>query len=188
MELHLGRVTSRTVEAYRRGQVLLIPIQQLLDLAEVTSVRETNGDLSFTLQPGNVKGLLPATRDLIEIGRRTIPLSAEARLRTSGDDFISTEQLAQLFGTEFRVEWADLDVVAMDASVFPLGQRVARDNARRSFRGPRDENPEPDILMGLDRTSTGGAVVDYSLILPTQAPGTTGSWNLGVGADFFGGS
>lgn len=188
MELHLGRIASRTVEAYRQGSRLLLPLRQLLDLAEVSAEEMPDSSLTFTIQPGNIRGVLPADRKVIELGRHSFPLSPATYLHIAGDDYIASDILGEMFGSEFRVEWSDLDVTAMSPEVFPLGQRTARESARRGFHGQSDANPEPDILLGLDRRSTGGAVIDYSLILPTQQPGTSGSWNLGVGADFFGGS
>jgi hypothetical protein len=188
MELHLGRISSQTVEAYRQGSRLLLPLRQILDLGEVASEQLLDSSLTFTLQPGNVRGMLPTDRDVIEVGRRTLPLSTGTRLRVGGDDYVATDILAEVFGTEFRVEWNELDVTVMNPEVFPLGQRTARESARRGFHGQSDENPEPDVLLGLDRRTTGGMVVDYSLIVPTQELSSSGSWNLGLGADLYGGS
>ncbi|MEO8031233.1 MAG: hypothetical protein ABJC74_06585 [Gemmatimonadota bacterium] len=188
VELHLGRITSRTVEAYRQNSRLLLPLRQLLDLTEIASTTEPDSSIAFILQPGNIRGLLPRNQERLEAGRKSIPLTTENHLRISGDDYLATDVLTELFGTEFRVEWSELDVTIMSPEVFPLGQRTARESARRGFHGQVDETAAPDVRLGLDRRSTGGAVVDYTLILPSQQPGTNGSWNLGVGADFFGGS
>lgn len=188
IELHLGRITSRTVEAYRQDNHLLLPIRALLDLGEVAADAQPDSSLTFVIQPGNIRGNLPFGREVIEVGRTSVALTPATHLHTGGDDYIATDVLTQLFHTEFLIEWSELDVTVMSPEVFPLGQRTARESALRGFHGQSDANPEPDILLGLDRRSTGGAVVDYSMILPTQEPGTSGSWNLGVGADFFGGS
>lgn len=188
IQLHLGRITSTTLEAYRQGSTLLLPFRQVLDLTEIASSTLPDSSIEFTLQPGNVHGALSRAPDQLEAGRKAIALSPATHLRIQGEDYLSTEVLTTLFGSEFRVEWSELDVTIMSPEVFPLGQKTARENARRGFHGQVDLSPAPNLLMGLDRSSTGGAVVDYTMILPTQEPGTAGSWNLGVGADFFGGS
>ncbi|HKV73935.1 MAG TPA: hypothetical protein VJN95_05415 [Gemmatimonadales bacterium] len=188
VELHLGRISSRTVEAYRQDKNLLLPFRAVLELGEVGADEQPDSTVTFTLQPGNIRGSLTHGKEVLEAGRASFPLAPSTHLRIGGEDYISSDLLAQLFKTEFRVDLSELDVTIMSPEVFPLGQRVARESARRGFRGQSDENPEPDVLMGLDRRSTGGAVVDYTLVLPTEDPGSAGSWNLGVGADFFGGS
>ena len=65
IELQLGRIASRTVEAFRSGDNALIPLGAFFDLAEVRSSRRPDGTLEAMIQPGNVPFTLdPASRTL----------------------------------------------------------------------------------------------------------------------------
>lgn len=54
VELQLGRIAGRTVEAYRVGGAALVPLSHFLDLAEIRATRRPDGGVEATVQPGNV--------------------------------------------------------------------------------------------------------------------------------------
>jgi len=188
VEVYFGRVTSRTMEVYRIGTQILLPIREFLDQSEIRWEQKPGSELEFYLQPGNVRTLISATSDTILVGNRKVAIRRASRLQRGDDDFLSLRVIHDVMGVDFLVDYSDLQIYIRNPEVLPLGQRAMRDRQLESFRAQSAENAAEGPVIGLDRRRIGGAVLDYSFLLPTSGFAEAGSWQLGLGADVLGGS
>jgi carboxypeptidase family protein len=187
VELQLGRLTSRTVQAFRVGSEVLVPVSEMLQLAEVHYLLSPEGRLEATLDPGNRKLIIDARRDTMTFGTQRVPVAPEFLLFRDGELYVGAERLGDLLGSRFIVSWADLTVVMADPSGLPVGRRAQREAAREAYRR-RAAGAAPERALGLERPRWDGLVVDYSLLAPSSDVVGGGSYTVAAGADAFGGS
>ena len=187
VELQIGRVASRTVQAYRVGTEALVPMSVFLQMVEVRFRLSLEGQLEATIDPGGKRLLMDAQRDTISYGDRRIRVEPAFRLFANNELYIGAERLADLFQTSVLVSWEDLTVTFTDASVFPLGRRLRRESARDAFLR-RGRGVLAERSLGLERPSWDGLVLDYSFLAPSESPINGGSYSAALGADAFGGS
>ncbi len=187
VELQIGRIGSRTVQAYRVGTEALVPMSVFLQMVEVRFRLSLEGQLEATIDPGGKRLLMDAHNDTISYGDRRIHIEPAFRLFANNELYIGAERLADLFQTSVLVSWEDLTVTFTDPSVFPIGRRLRRESARDAFLR-RGRGFPAERMLGLERRSWDGLVLDYSFLAPSDAPFSGGSYSAAVGADAFGGS
>ncbi|MGH7538544.1 MAG: hypothetical protein ACREMF_07920 [Gemmatimonadales bacterium] len=185
--LRIGDLVSTTVRAYRVRTEVLVPLAQLLSLAEVRHRLTPDGQLEATVMPGPGRLLVAAGRDTMVFGDHRVPIEREYRLLQDGELYIGAERLGDLLGARIVVDWSDLTATVMDAGALPVGQRARREAARAALRR-RQERADPDLSLGLDRGRWDGLVLDYSLFAPGGQPVDAGAYAFELGADAFGGS
>jgi hypothetical protein len=187
IELQLGRIASRTVEAYRAGDKALIPLGAFFEMAEIRSAIRPDGTLEAIIQPGNVRFVVdPATRS-IQVGNAKTELVAGELLQTQADVYLDALALGKAFDLEWEVSWPDLQVTAVDPSSLPLARRIRRDALVQAQLASSAPNAYVGQNLGLQRTRFDGVVFDYSLVTPTN--NLAGAAYAGVlGLDVLGGS
>lgn len=186
VEMQLGRIASRTVEAWRAGDAALVPVHAFFELAEVESTRGANGVVSALIQPGNVPlEIDPATHSM-RVGRERRDL-APSQVRVTPDElYLDTDVLAKAFELEWAVSWPDLQVVVVDPSNLPIARRIRRDELNRARLASAETPQYLGTAVPLQRSHFGGLVFDYSLL--TQSTGFDGSaWSTMLGMDVLGG-
>lgn len=187
VELRLGRLAARTVQAYRVGEDALVPLAQFLTLAEIHPEIDTAGVLHATLEPGrSALTVDPATR-MATLGRRSLQLTSLELLRDPAELYLSARRLGELLDLDIVADWSALEVVVRNPGRLPLALRLQREAARASLlRGA----PEvlPDLVLGGGRRPLDGFVLDYSLFTPSTDMLGGASYSLAGGADVAGGS
>ena len=187
LELQLGRLASRTVQAFRVRSEALVPMSDLLQLAEVRYVLSPAGRLEATIDPGDRKLIIDARLDTMSFGDHRVRLEPEFRLFRNGELYVGAERLGDLLGVRIVVSWVELTVVVTDPSGLPLSRRTQREAAREAFHR-RSSGPPPDLALGLERPRWDGMVLDYSFLAPTSDVRAGGAYSVALGADAFGGS
>lgn len=187
VELQLGRLASRTVQAFRSGSEVLVPVTELLQLAEVHYVLSPEGRLEATLDPGSRRLIIDARRDTMSFGPHRVRVEPGFLLFRDGELYVGAERLGDLLSARFIVSWADLTVVLADPSALPIGRRSQREAAREAYRR-RVAGVVPERSLGLERPEWDGLVLDYSFLAPSSDVVAGGSYTLAAGADAFGGS
>jgi hypothetical protein len=188
VELALGRLSTRTVPAYRLGGEALVPLRAFLDMAELAIIRYPGGVIETLLQPGNVPFRLdPASRSL-KVGSDRITLADSQLVVADGEIFIATTVLARTLALEWAVSWPDLEVAVLDPGTLPLARRLRRESYLRS-RLNQSENPAYSAMrLGLERPGVKGLIFDYSILTPTTAVVDGGAYSTTLGLDVLGGS
>src|ERR1041384_2999144 len=187
IDLQINGLVAATVQAYRVRTEVLLPLAQLLSLAEVRYRLSPNGVLEATVEPGSKKLLVAANRDTMMFGDRRVRIEREFRLYRDGELFVGAERLGNLCGTRIVVSWSELTAIVMDPSIFPVGQRVKRESARDGLRRRQGRAPA-DMTLGLERRNADGLVLDYSGFLPGGQSIGAAAYTVGLGAPVFGGS
>jgi hypothetical protein len=187
IEMQLGRITSRTVEAFRVGDAALVPLGAFFDLAEIHSSRRSDGSVEALVQPGNVPFVLdPATRKLT-LGKDRIGLTVDELQSTPSDLYLDTRVLGRAFRLDWDVSWQDLQVTVLEPGSLPVARRLQRESMLRA-RLASSSTPEYTALrLGLERPRVNGMVFDYSLLTPTTGF-DGGAYSTMLGLDVFGGS
>jgi hypothetical protein len=186
VELEIGRYVSRTVPAFRLGDDALLPIAQLAEMAEIASKPLAGGGIELILQPGARRVAIDPGVPEIRGDGRTLPLTASDRIVQFGDQYLSTRVIGSLLHTTFAVNWGDLSVALMDADSLPIGRRIEREKARAAFREALVAQ-SPDRTLETDRPRWDGAVLDYSVLAPSQDM-LGGAYSTGLGLNVMGGS
>src|SRR5258708_6835840 len=136
VELQIGRIATRTVQAYRVGTEALVPMSIFLQMVEVRFRLSLQGQLEATIDPGGKRLLMDAQRDTISFGDQRVHVEPGFRLFANNELYIGADRLADLFQTSVLVSWEDLTVTFTDPSVFPIGRRLRRENTLGSERVP----------------------------------------------------
>ncbi len=187
VELRLGRIAVRTVEAYRVGDEALIPLSQFFDMAGVRATISSAGLVQAMLQPGDVPLVIDVSHDVATFGRRQVTVPARLRLEVNGEVFYSATALGELLDAPMYVDWPELQVVMRDAGPLPLAQELRRRAARAALE--RERGPlAAGLRIPLERRRWDGFVLDYSILSPSSDPLGGSSYSAQGGADLLGGS
>lgn len=187
IELQLGRITGRTVEAFRVGDNALVPLGTFFELAEVRSTRRPDGVLEAMLQPGNVPFTLePATRTL-RVGSSRSTLSATELVLTDTDAYVDTRVIGTAFDIAWDVSWPDLQVTVVDPSLLPVARRIRRDAMVQAQLAASSSQAYVAQNLGMQRSRFNGVVFDYSLLTP-MSDLDGGAYSGVLGLDVMGGS
>src|SRR3989441_12058410 len=180
--LRIGRITGTTVQAYRVRSEVLLPLSQFFQLAEIRHRLTPDGRLEATVDPGNRRIVIDPRSDSMEYGNRRVHIEREfIRFEASPPElYVGSERLGDLLGVMFVVDWSDLTATVVDPSTLPIARRLRREAAREAYLR-RPDGIRPDIILGLQRPSWDGIVIDYSLFLPSSDPFAGSTYGFGVG-------
>ncbi len=187
VELRMGRLASRTVQAFRARTEALIPVTEVLQLGEVAYRLSPEGRLEAVINPGGRRLVIDAHRDTMVLGDRRVRIEPEFRLFRDGLLYVGAERLGDLFSTPILVDWTELTVSIVDPTVFPAGLRAQRQAAREAFLR-RAELQWADLTLPAERRRLDGLVLDYSFLAPSEAPVEGATYTGTLGADLLGGS
>jgi hypothetical protein len=187
LELRIGRIAARTVEALERNGTALLPAADLFEMGEVRFNQENDGTLRAIRYPADRMVVISPADGIATLNGDTVPAPPEAIAWTGERLFVAVPLLERLFDLTIRVDWSSLTAVVIDPEALPLGRRVAREARWRALgaEGPRDP---ADLYLGLDRRSLGGMVVDWSLSTIMDDPGGSTSYRLGGAGRVLGGA
>ncbi|MDH5282421.1 MAG: hypothetical protein OEW80_00905 [Gemmatimonadota bacterium] len=187
VELRLGRIAERTVEAYRLGEEVLIPIRSFFDLAELRIDPLPDGTLEGLLQPGNLRFILDPVQRTLQVGREKTAIRETQLVATGQEIFVGAQTLRAALGLEWAVSWPDLEVTLLDPTSLPVARRMRRE-AMLASRMTSGAEPELHaVRYDLPRSGIRGLVVDYSLLAPTSGVEAS-AYATSVGLDVFGGA
>ena len=119
-ELQLGRIATRTVEAYRAGDDALIPLGAFFELAEMRALRQPDGTLEATVQPGNVRLVVDPASHSLRIGKQKMMLTDDELVATGDEIYLATKVMAKVLGLEWDVSWPDLQVAVIEPASLPI--------------------------------------------------------------------
>lgn len=187
IELQLGRIAGRTVEAYRAGDIALVPLGIFFELSEIRSALRPDGTLEAMIQPGNVRFVVdPATHSL-RVGATKTDLAPDQLVQTATDIYLDTRVIGKAFDLEWDVSWPDLQMTVVDPGSLPVARRIRRDALVQAQLASSAPNAYVGQNLGLQRSRFDGVVFDYSLVTPTN--NLAGAAYAGVlGLDVLGGS
>lgn len=187
VDLALGRLVSRTVAAYRDGEVALVPLSAFFDLAEVGYTVSPEGVLSARLEPSGQDIRIAAGSDSVAIGRRRLPVGPSDVLFRDGELYLATPSLGAMLDLTFDVSWPDLTVTVLNPDSLPVARRMWRDQMRALLAAR--QGPRPDTTLGPMRTKWDGLVLDYDLAFPYSGNLVGGaSYQFSMGAQVGGGA
>ena len=191
VDIRFAKVAAATVQALRTGDEALLPLAAFFDLAEIKHEVVKNGRMTALLQPGDKAFIADTKQGVASVGSTQAMLGTVA-LRGEGDEiYLSAAVLGRLLGVSFRIDWAELSVNVDEPGALPIVARLARVGERAArLRETEDASARfaVDATRGLSRPLLDGAVLDYSLSVPSQQPLQKGSYGLQFGADLLGGS
>ena len=187
VELRMGRLASRTVQAFRARTEALVPITEVLQLGEVAYRLSPEGRLDAVMNPGGRRLVIDAHRDTMILGDRRVRIEPDFLLFRDGLLYVGAERLGDLFSTPILVDWTELTVSIVDPTVFPAGLRAQRQAAREAFLR-RVELQTAELALPAERRRLDGLVLDYSVLAPSEAPVQGATYTATLGADLLGGS
>ena len=187
LELRLGRVAVRTVEAYRVGDDALIPLSQFFEMAGLRATISPAGDVTGLLPPGDRPLTISLDGDLATVGSRRVSVPRSRKLFIHGELYFPAAALGELLDAPMYVDWSDLEVVMRDAEPLPVEQQARRRAARAALLAQATPaNGGPPLVA--DRRPWDGFVLDYSFLAPSSDPLGASSYAVQGGADLLGGS
>src|SRR5256885_12568065 len=108
VELRIGRLASRTVQAFRARTEALIPVTEVLQLGEVAYRLSPEGRLEAVINPGGLRLVIDARRDTMVLGDRRVRIEPEFLVVRDGLLYVGAERLGDLFGTAILVDLTEL--------------------------------------------------------------------------------
>lgn len=187
VELEMGRLASRTVNAIRLNNDVLLPLSEFFDLAEIRFQIPSPGLFDAILQPGNLHLIIDSKTDSLTLAKRTIAAPPNSLLGKDGEVYLSSALLGSLLNVRFVIDWSDLNVAVADPDRLPMGRRIAREAARSSLSAS-ETGVRPELALTLDRRHWNGMVFDYSLLSPAKDAINGGAFATALGMDVLGGS
>ena len=188
VELRLGQIASRTVQAYRRGDAALLPVLQFLELTGVHAGWTPDSTIAAVVQPGNMRLLIAPGAGAATLGSRRVPLAAEHLLAADGELYVDADRLGELMDVRILTDWSDLQVTVPDPGSLPVALERRRQAARASLRQPLGRSPLDSAATGPSGRQWNGFVVDYSLLSPSADPLGGSSYAVSAGTNAVGGS
>ena len=183
----MGRLASRTVNAIRLNNDVLLPLSEFFDLAEIRFQIPSPGLFDAILQPGNLHLIIDSKTDSLTLAKRTIAAPPNSLLGKEGEVYLSSALLGSLLNVRFVIDWSDLNVAVADPDRLPMGRRIAREAARSSLSAS-ETGVRPELALTLDRRHWNGMVFDYSLLSPAKDAINGGAFATALGMDVLGGS
>ena len=187
VELQIGRLNTRTVQAYRLDANALVPLGTFFDLAEIKVVAATRSRIEAVIQPGNVPLVVDAALHLIKLGKRTQRLRDEDTFADESDVYLHSAVLAELLRIEINVSWSELVVAVIEPSSLPIARRIVRESSQRARLGGSLELA-PERTLPRDRRAVDGMVLDYTMLAPANGGLKSGAYSASLGAALLGGS
>lgn len=188
VEVALGRIASRTLMAYRIGGTALLPVSQVLSLAEIRQTGGTPRSIEALIEPAGTAFAVDADRHRLTIGRLIRVLDSTEIFARDGEVYLAIRPLGAALGLEWAVNWSDLTVSAIDASGLPVAARINRDWRRRRELELGDIRFVPERLIAGPRRTIDGMVVDYTIYAPSGRPIRDAAYSTAIGLDVVGGS
>ena len=178
---------SQVVPALSYNAKLLLPLRQVLHLAEVrVEAMALRDSASAILQPGNVRLLFRPAAHLLMRGTDTVAYDPHDVTWWDGDLFVETTLFDKLLGVATSVEWEGLAATMGHSGGLPVVARERREQ-RRQMMGVR--RPAPEVLdVALQNHAVDGAVASWTLTAARRGPSEQLSLDLGLGAEVLGGS
>lgn len=187
IELQLGRIASRTVEAYRAGHLALVPLGAFFELAEIRSNAMEDGTVQAVVQPGNQLLVIDPAGGTVRLGKEKLPVDRAEVVANGSGVFVSTAILGRTLGMEWDVSWSDLQVVVIDPRGLPVARRLQRESMIRARLARSTESEYAGLHLALERPRVDGMIFDYAILTPTTGMDGT-SYATTLGLDVFGGS
>ena len=187
VELQIGRLNTRTVQAYRLDANALVPLGTFFDLAEIKVVAATRSRIEAVIQPGNVPLVVDAALHLIKLGKRTQRLRDEDTFADESELYLHSAVLAELLRIEINVNWSELVVAVIEPSSLPIARRIVRESSQRARLGGSLELA-PERTLPRDRRAVDGMVLDYTMLAPANGGLKSGAYSASLGAALLGGS
>lgn len=187
VEMQLGRIAARTVEAYRVGDVALVPLGAFFELAEIRATRRADGAFQAIVQPGNLLLVIDPTAGVVRLDKDKLPVDGNQLLATETSVFLSTAILGRALGLDWDVSWPDLQVAVIEPAALPVARRLRRESMLRARLGRARETEYTALRLGLERPRVDGLVFDYSVLTPTTGMSGT-AYSTMLGLDVLGGS
>jgi hypothetical protein len=188
VELALGRLTTRTVTAFRAGDTPLVPLSALFEMSELAVTRRSGGILETLIQPGNRPLSVDPIGRMLRLGSDKYTLADSEMVALDGEIYLSTTLLGKLLGLEWGVSWPDLEVAVLDPGSLPLARRLRREAYLKARLSQSEEPSYSGMRLELERQGVKGLVFDYSLLTPTSAMVEGGAYSTTLGLDILGGS
>src|SRR6267378_1676352 len=116
VELRMGRLASRTVQAFRARTEALVPITEVLQLGEVAYRLSPEGRLEAVINPGGRRLVIDEHRDTMILGDRRVRIEPEFLLFRDGLLYVGAERLGDLFSVPILVDWTELTVSIVDTT------------------------------------------------------------------------
>jgi hypothetical protein len=189
IELAVKNAVSATTAAYRRDDVAFIPLVTLLTLADVGHASGDGRTERMTLGNGR-RVVIAADAGEVDVNgvlQRTPFNPASAIVVRDGVVFVESRALAYWLGIRIDVAWSELKVTASGERVLPAQQRAVRAASR--YITPFATVPSVSgTPIRTPITMLDGAVLEYALSLPVEAPFHDPAYSIGVGASLLGGS
>lgn len=189
VELWLGRLVSATVPAFRVGDDALVPVSQLLALAEIEGHLDADGRITARVYPGAIPIEINPDADSMRFGARHVPLVPTQVVVSGGELYVSATALGELFGTRMAVSWPDLAVTMIDPAELPVARRMQREQQRATLLSAPGVPPVvPDRAYPLSRQRVDGLVADYAISTASTNPFSEPTALLAIGTNVWGGS
>ena len=187
VEFRVGRLAARTLPAYRRGAEALLPLREILRLAEIATERPTPTQLAFRSVHNAEWLVIDLTRGVVRQGKHERPLPAGAAILVGGEPYLASGALPDLLGSEVQVDWEDLSITVLDPEALPVALRVRRDALRRRT-GAADLAVETPLAVAPSPAQLNGLVLDYAIAAPLQhLTPQSAAWSVGLGSEALGG-
>src|SRR5256885_4327519 len=155
VELRLAHIASRAVQAYRVRTEVLVPLGQVLQLAEIRYRLSPDGRLEATVDPGGRQLVVDIRNDTMRYGEQRVRIEPEFKLFREGELYIGAERLGDLLGSPFETDFIELTVTMADPSELPLARRLRRGAARAAPPPPPRAAPPPHRILPSQRPPRG---------------------------------
>ncbi|HKP28791.1 MAG TPA: stalk domain-containing protein [Gemmatimonadales bacterium] len=187
IELKLGRLAQRTVPAHRVGNDALIPLGAFFELAELRVQHQPNRIVAI-VQPGNRRLEVRTTERYLTLDGRKTALSPRELLLQDDEVFLSARVLGDALGLTFDIAWDDLEVIAINPEELPVARRLRREEIATATLGAEPGRPQVDGRLAERTWPLEGAVLDYSVLVPTDPGPEGGAYSGTLGFNLFNGS
>jgi hypothetical protein len=189
IQLRIERGPEATLTALGRDSVVYLPLRRFLELAEVRVTDTLPGRrIAGMLEPGGVPFWFDTEAGTRGRTGQTGALTAGDAVWRDGELYVAAPLIGEVLEVVMRVDWGELSLTVVDAAALPVRRRLEREQRRDVlFAARRAAGPAVPVAR-LGEPLLDGAVLDYSLQVPSRAPGDNYSVSYGAGLAVLGGN
>ncbi len=179
---------AEVVPALSQDTSVLIPLSRFLFLSEIPLEDFTYGEsVDIRIEPGNIPLRFAPDEGIFTRGDSVFQLGRFDAVWRADDLYISLSTLDRAFDVGSTMSWADLSVLVARSRSLPVVRRTRRERRRARLARP-DESLPAQLILQRPSSIADGAVLQWSINAPTNAPVDNMAMDLGAGTKLLDGS
>lgn len=187
-DIRLGRLAHKTMSVYDEGTDLLVPLVEVLQLADFAHTNESVERITGRVGRRDTPFIVDASTGKVTFGKTSKILSPKELCIIHNTLYLSMREVSRLLESDADVDRSESAVTVMDVDSLPVAKRVARAAARAALQAEESRHTSLDDLFRTTSASWGGFSFDYTVANTRMLSVTSTDYATSLSTMFAGGT